>query len=825
MAAESVGTLLDKLRDAALLEPARLAEVEALPEAGDADPRVLGRVLVQRGYLTKFQVNQVALGRGRELLLGPYELLDKLGEGGMGQVFKARHRPMNRVVALKIIRKERLLSPDAVRRFYQEVQAAAQLSHPNIVTAFDSGQAGHQHYLAMEYVEGIDLAQLVRQSGALPVAAACEYVRQAALGLQHAHEKGLVHRDVKPGNLLLQQDGDKPTVKILDMGLARLCGERDKGLTQSGQLIGTPDYLAPEQALNSRAVDVRADLYSLGGTLFYLLTSRPPFQAETLAEVLLKHQMAEPPALCELRPEVPQGLDAVVRRLLAKKPEDRFPSAAEVAAALAPFSQGGNGAKAISDKIPPLPPREASWSQTLGQPPKASVASRRTTAEVSVKVVTARKASRRPQPAARDNSGAIIAGVCIGGALLVVLVVAGVVLSHREPKAETTAPPVAPAVAQHVPEPPRNPLVVPPKPKEEPPAPQPMPQPQPPPQPVPQPPPGPQLPPPANSPLDNLDPAAISRQHRYGGFPELVAVLRGHTDEVWGVAFAPDGKSIATAVKDNHVWLWDVGANQAHLRVSWEGLGGHIGSVAFRPDGRQLAFGTRDNIQLCDIVNDGLPQTRLLNVGRAPMPALAYGAGGKLLAAAGGEGTVWLLDVAGTNRLPRAVKGYKHKPWGVALSGDGRTLVVSSEDDCVRIWDLTANPARLKSVIPTASHPTGPALSADGTTLAFGCFDGQVFCYDLSGPQPRQRWSRKAHQMWVNSVTFAPDGKTLVSTEGGPRPGQPIAVWWKADGTKIKEWPLPERCSQGAIDASGRYLALACHNTNVYILRLPLPPE
>src|SRR5262249_46140961 len=152
---------------------------------------------LERGWLTRYQINQVAQGRTKDLVIGSYIVLEPVGEGGMGQVYKARHQHMNRVVALKVIRKERLSNPEAVRRFYKEIQAAAQLAHPNIVLAFDAGQTGQTHYFAMEYIDGIDLSRLVKESGPLPVVKACDYIRQAALGLQHAHERGLVHRDIK----------------------------------------------------------------------------------------------------------------------------------------------------------------------------------------------------------------------------------------------------------------------------------------------------------------------------------------------------------------------------------------------------------------------------------------------------------------------------------------------------------------------------------------------------------------------------------------------------------------------------------------------------
>src|SRR5262249_17663325 len=190
--------------------------------------------------------------------------------------FKARHRHRGGVGALKVMRKEKLASPDSVQRFYQEVELAGTLSHPNIVQAFDAGPAGATHFLAMELVEGPDLAHLVRQQGPLSVPLACDYTRQAALGLRHAHEKGLVHRDIKPSNFLLApgEDGKPGVVKLLDFGLARFDDGfgRQRGLTQMGQMIGTPDYLAPEQAIDAHQAGPRADLYGLGCSLYFLLT-------------------------------------------------------------------------------------------------------------------------------------------------------------------------------------------------------------------------------------------------------------------------------------------------------------------------------------------------------------------------------------------------------------------------------------------------------------------------------------------------------------------------------------------------------------------------
>jgi hypothetical protein len=270
----------------------------------------------------------------------------RLGEGGTGQVFQARHQKLGRLVALKIIRPDLVADPEVVGRFYREVQLLSRLTHPNIVHAYDAGPIGRTHFLVMEYVAGIDLSQLVKQKGPLPVAEACAYVRQAALGLQHAHAQGLVHRDIKPPNLLLTHGGEHGAlVKLLDLGLARLAGkdgvasgEKTSLLTPAGALsMGTPDYMAPEQALDFHAADIRADIYSLGCTLWYLLTGQPPFPGGTLAVKLLAHQQRELPALEQLRPNVPASLALVIRRMLAKAPDERYQTPLEVAEALAPF--------------------------------------------------------------------------------------------------------------------------------------------------------------------------------------------------------------------------------------------------------------------------------------------------------------------------------------------------------------------------------------------------------------------------------------------------------------------------------------------------------
>jgi serine/threonine protein kinase len=301
------------------------------------DPATLLNELVRRTWLTRYQADELLKGKGEELKLGSFLKVDLLGQGGMGRVYKARHRVMDRVVALKVIQPDQLGDSQMVARFLQEVKAAAKLSHPNIVTVYDANQVGGEYYLAMELIAGIDLAKWIKQQKPAPIAQACEYARQVALGLEHAHQNRLVHRDIKPQNLMRTADGR--TVKILDLGLVR----RLSGTTltkQQGTIMGTVDYMAPEQLKDSHAADERSDVYSLGATLYHFLAGRAPFAdgGDFCARALCILQK-EPPVLEGFRPDLPPGLGSVVRRMMAKDPAERFRTAGEVAVALEPFTR------------------------------------------------------------------------------------------------------------------------------------------------------------------------------------------------------------------------------------------------------------------------------------------------------------------------------------------------------------------------------------------------------------------------------------------------------------------------------------------------------
>jgi hypothetical protein len=299
------------------------------------------------------QAPAVAADLPPELRAHPrYRVLRELGRGGMGVVYQAQQTIMDRPVAIKMVAGSFLDQPGAAERFHREVRSAARLSHPNIVMAYDAERVGSAYMLVMEYVEGQSLDQILRRKGPLPVAQACHYTAQAALGLQHAFERGMVHRDIKPQNLMLTPPGQ---VKVLDFGLARVVRESGtkQTLTSANSYMGTPDYCAPEQAADARQADIRADIYSLGCTLYALLGGHPPFQEDTAVLTILAHLQKEPRPLPEIRPDVPPELWAVVAHMLGKDPAQRYQTPAEVARALAPFCK--KAAKTAAPLAFPVP--------------------------------------------------------------------------------------------------------------------------------------------------------------------------------------------------------------------------------------------------------------------------------------------------------------------------------------------------------------------------------------------------------------------------------------------------------------------------------------
>jgi WD40 repeat protein/serine/threonine protein kinase len=771
MAVDRQNPFLGRLRESQLLEEAQLKELAGLSEAQEAEPTALARAVLKRGWLTKYQLNQVAQGKINDLRVGPYVLLDRLGEGGMGQVFKAHHQHMERTVALKVIRKEKLGSSDAVKRFYQEIKAAAQLTHPNIVMAYDAGPAGNGHYFAMEYIEGVDLSQLVKESGPLPVLLASEYIRQAALGLQHAHERGLVHRDIKPANLLLGKpgkEGQKAGVKILDMGLARFNGgggEREKGLTQTGQVIGTPDFLAPEQAMDSHSADIRADIYSLGCSLYYLLSGKAPFQGETLTKVLLQHQMDEVPPISN-RDDVPEGLEEVIATMMAKRVEDRYQTPAEVADALEPYSRGEAGAEsafaAIGEKATKRKPREDTLSGDEGP---ARFAGRKNSTSTTAMLPGPKKKKGAAIPA--DKKKMILLAAVGGGVFLLALVVLLIVLLTRPGSPQIAT---GPGPGSNLPKdkdkdkdnqgkdkdklkdkdrekdnqvkdkdklkdkdkdknkdnvvikPPDDPIIKP------------------------------------------MDPVVLA--------PGEVKLLADADPKkrmpVSAVAFSPNGR---LGVSAGYEWaiVWNLETGQEIRRIK----GQHqetFWDAAFSPDSARVMLGSTKNVaQLIDVATGEVVQRF-----KCPQDvwSVALSTNGRF--AATGSGKIWategkmfiedcvvrLWDVS-TGQELFCTAGFKEPIKRVRFTTDGTKLLFGT-GKFYGVVDVEARKETVKSWSP------GPVnafdFAPDGRFALVGGGNGSLHVYDLQADKVGKRL--EGHKAWVTAVAIAADGKRAVSGSG-----------------------------------------------------------
>ncbi|MCC6417489.1 MAG: serine/threonine protein kinase [Gemmataceae bacterium] len=722
-AIDSGVTLVAVLTEGRLLEPSQLVELASL-QAVHADPRPLARELVQRGWLTPWQVNQLFLRRAGELRLGPYLLLDRLGEGGMGTVYRARHSVMRRLVALKVIRRDRLANTDMVRRFYREVRAVARLSHPNIVLAHDAAQVDGTHFLVMEFVDGEDLARVVRQRGALPVAEACEYVRQAALGLQHAHEQGLVHRDVKPGNLLLGRTAAGGTIKVLDLGLARLAqaaGEQTAGeLTGAGGIVGTPDYLAPEQARESHTADVRADVYSLGCTLYFLLTGRVPFPGGTFAQKVLRHEQANAVPVEQVRPEVPAALGAVVKKLMAKRPEDRCQTPLEVAAALLPFCPPG---AALSGTVP-VPVVVVPVLATAVPASEGTVAA--ATAGVQTIDLTGQGAAAgeqtqpllppAPSPGTLARVGAWVrhsprrAAAIASGALLLVCLL--LFLRGGSGGGGGADDPDGGGGAG------------------------------------------------ARWPLDNLKPV-VPAAGQLDWLPEgLVTVLGSARGRHWGpvraVAFSPDGKLVASGGDDELICVW-----QADTLEEYRLLRGHKGpvrSLAFTPDGRLLSGGADRTVRLWDVKRR--KEVLKLEGHTDPVACLAVSVDGTR-ALSGGAGavdcTVRLWSLAGAGQELAVFRGHTEEVTQVGFLPNGKQVISGDSKGGVFAWDVaTRAKARQVSVGQGDYSPRIVAFTPDGR-WAFT---------DAPGEGEADRWDASTGKLvdrivvpLANMGSISPDGR------------------------------------------------------------------
>jgi serine/threonine-protein kinase len=727
-------TLVDALRQYRLLEADQLTALTRELQAGSPDPRTFAKELLRRGWLSAYQVNQLLQGRAQDLLLGSYVLLERLGEGGMGQVFKARNWKLGNIVAVKVIRPERVANPNALRRFHREIRVAGQLNHPNIVRALDADQVNGAPVLVMEYVDGADLARLVRQSGALPIREACDYISQAALGLQHAHEQGLIHRDIKPSNLIRTSHGS--VVKILDLGLARLADSEEGQstcMTQMGSIVGSPDFIAPEQARDSHSADIRADIYSLGCSLYFLLAGQVPFPGGTGTEKLLSHHMEEPPPVEQLRPEVPPTLAALVRKLMAKRPEERYQTPVEVVVALGAFLSTSRVPAAITQRIP-IPPALRGTS----------------TKKFAIPVDSLRRGAARRR---WSYVAAAVLFLLLGGVALSWAVLnrskdrpANTPLAEaRETRASAASRPTLASTKTSQPEEhidlvsPKDQVVV--------------------------------L---GDQSLGTVNALAISRDGQVlaataadntihlwdtANWRERAA-LRGHVGEIRTLAFAPDGRQLASGSADQTVKVWDLSSGKAS--GTFPGHTGTVRAVAISPDGHTLVSGAdRDaNIRVWDLLGKKEPAVWTGHEGG--VHALAFSADGQMLASAGIDRLIRLWDMdSGKERA--VLKGHTSDIISLAYAADGKKIASGTSGGVLRVWNpATQTNRRLKggksSVIALAFTPDSQRLFSAGIR-------GAVTAWDLDNESRVQEWTFPKS---VHSIALDPKASYLaVGTAAG----------------------------------------------------------
>jgi serine/threonine protein kinase len=584
--------------------------------------------------------------------LAGYEILEELGQGGMGVVYRARERDTDRVVALKVIRRERLQHPDMVNRFHREALAAARLSHPNVVAVFGADQEGEVHYLAMEYVAGLTLQRLVEESGPLSVAHACEVIRQSALGLQHAADQALVHRDIKPSNLMVvARPGEplppRPIVKILDMGVARLYQLRDvpeeslTTLTRDGVVIGTPDYIAPEQLEDPHRADIRADLYSLGCTFYFLLTGKVPFPGGTLVQKLDRQRWQTPVSVDQLRPEVPRGVAAVVRRLLAKHPDDRYASPGELAGALGELGRTG----ILPASMQPEVLREKVSFRAHEGPVVAVVFSpggKRVWSAGADRMVRCRDVAGGAEEVAFGPAGQEVGALALAPVTGRVLIARGVSVSVREMPGGKE---VLRLRGHH--DAVRSLGVS----------------------------------------ADGLK-ALTGSEGRTARLWDLqtgreVQCLSGGRGNLTNVALSGNGRLALTAGRDGFIQVWD--AVTAQVVNTLRGPRGQVMGLAISPDGQRAVSGHFDTtVRVWDLPTGR--ELRRLSGHRQMVSAVAAAPNGRVLSASH-DRTVRVWDVDSGCEV-YCCEGHVAAVLALAVSADGRRVAAGGVDGMVRLWEV-----------------------------------------------------------------------------------------------------------------------------------------
>jgi WD40 repeat protein/serine/threonine protein kinase len=762
MAVASPAELLAFLQEHGFLTPAQARALGRDTQV--ADGPALVRVLVERNWLTPYQSDKLLEGRGEDLLLGDYHLLELLGEGGMGQVFKARHAGSVHFVALKTIPRDRVSDPVARARFDREVRAVAELLHPNIVTAFEAHQAGPTHFLVMEYVDGIDLARLVQQSGPLSIPSACEYIRQAAAGLQHAHEKGLVHRDIKPGNLMVARpDPDGPlVVKILDFGLARFESEsaHPVRLTQLGTVVGTVDYIAPEQARNARTADIRADIYSLGCSLFYLLTAEPPFAGEDAVQKISARALGGPPSVRERRPEVSPTLERVLMKMMARGPAERYQTPGEVATALTPHTektetQEVQRSALVVNDVP---------ATSVARPPSRifkPLPAKTSPPEQRRRTAGRTRAKRGAALLASGAAGCLMLGLLAGfGGAVFWAIRKGEDENARQSR---PAPPTTP-VTQPGPPPPAAP---------------------------------------PETPKPNLDEIRLA----------------GHRWTDTRMAFAPDGIHVVTAGPDGVLRLWDLRTSKEVRRFE-----GHVGSVtglAVGPSLRHVLSGGGDrSLRLWDAAT-GAEILQFPGLNNA-VEAVTVSSNGRQALSRDSGPVVRLWDL-GTGQEVRQFNHRSGLAGCVAFSPDGKYVLTGSGVGpgpyTIFLWDAQTG-AEVRRFTGHTLFVRSLAFSADGRRLLSGSSDRTVRLWEVSTGKELRRLEDPDGNL--QSVALAPGGRAALSTDG-----KAVRLWDVETGVELPlpDEVRPRQVLGLAFAPDGRHALAGCADGSIWRWPVPtLPP-
>jgi WD40 repeat protein/serine/threonine protein kinase len=773
-----------------------------------------------------------------------YEVIRELGRGGMGVVYLARNKLMDRLEVLKVVNKQLLGNPGAAERFLREIRSAAKLSHPNIVTAHSALPVGELLVFAMEYVEGENLAQVVQANGWLPVANACYYAHQVTLGLQHAFEKGMVHRDIKPQNLILARENKKHIVKILDFGLAKATREgeeADRGLTGTGAMLGTPDYIAPEQTLDAARADIRADIYSLGCTLHYLLAGSPPFKGNSQFELLQAHHMKDATPLNQIRADVPPELANVVAKMMAKDPARRYQKPVEVAQALAPF------VKAPTKSVPPASPGDR-VAATRGAPSTATPPSTGTVIEGSATIARAaavaaaapttppgptpgtvvegsatiahamKKTAERthvpPAGRSRESSGTrdreeeyepirrpkkSKTGLIIGIAAAAVLLGGGCcvslsVLPFLLPSKQTSSP--QPVEADRGKGDPKgsdqagkdadgsdkS---------------------------------GGQVPLPSDPPVARIDdegsagdydltggfrfvhfgpdgPQAILRENDSTGrqyFAQVYDMTTGkplcppfrHTKRVQCAAFSLDGKRVVTGSEDNTAQVWDVATNQALCEplkhTFW------VTYAAFSPNGKLVVTCSDQSARIWDIETNrpgAMPAKPFVSLTHtATVHHALFSPDGTRVVTSSWDKTARVWDArTGQAITPPLLHGAAVRH--AAFSPDGKWVATASEDWTARVW----NAATGEAITPPLKHGekvSYACFSPNGKQVVTASYDKTARVWDAA--TGKALYQPLSHNQTVGHAVFSPGGKRVLTT-GDSSNGTGL-VWDPATGKQL----------------------------------------